>query len=277
MNPFNYFTETDEVYHAKSRKYTNSHMLMEFMRSPYQYNRIRQGLAYPAKENDNFSFGTAFHMAVLQPDLFSESYVNADELGPYNQKTGKLFGKDTKEFGKWVGSIFPRKHLYGDDFSLIERMKDGIERNDDVKGMLSTEFYSEHIIRRELFGVECQCKLDFLAKDASVILDVKTSKDVRKFRYQVDECNYNYQMAFYYLIVSSEYLLVPGVFLAAFDKSEPWDCKMFGVSPETLTTFINGGIYKNKKVVGIKALIEQLKDCRDRGVWPTGLEGIEWI
>lgn len=271
-----YYTEPDEVYHAQSRKYLSSHMLMEFMRSPYQYNRIMTGIA-SSSDSSAFSFGTAFHMAVLQPDKFEETYID-DTGSPINPSTGKPYGKDTKKYQDWLMSLPKGKIvLHTDELQLIYNMLGGIERNDDVKGMLSVDFYPEHVIRRELYGVECQCKLDFLSKDASVILDVKTSNDVRKFRYQVDEYNYNYQMAFYYLMVSSEYLLAPGVFLAAFDKSEPWDCKLFGVSSETLTTFINGGTYKNKPVKGIRFLIEQLKDCRERGVWPTGLEGVEWI
>ena len=38
-------------------------------------------LRHPREETEAMAFGTAFHLALLEPELFQESYVVAPEIG----------------------------------------------------------------------------------------------------------------------------------------------------------------------------------------------------
>lgn len=273
-----YYTEPDDVYHAQSKKFLSSHMLMEFIESPRQYNRIMTGQAWPQGDNENFKFGAAFHMAVLQPELFAKTYTD-DGDAPINPKTGKPYGDGTQKYAEWLSTLPSGTNVLSrEKLNIIENMRDGIYRNPDAKRIFDVPFYAEHVVRKEIFGIQCQGKMDHVCETNQIeITDMKTTGDIRKFKYDIDSFMYLYQMAFYYLLGTAEFSQAPLMSMIACSKKEPWDCQVWCVLPETLEIFINGGIYKHKPIEGIKNAIARIKECQAKNIWPTGLEGVEWI
>ena len=53
-------------------------------------------LRHPREETEAMAFGTAFHLALLEPELFQESYVVAPDFGDLRA----VEGRTTKEQGK---------------------------------------------------------------------------------------------------------------------------------------------------------------------------------
>ena len=275
MNQFAYYTEPDDVYHGKAKDYVSAHTLAVYLDSPYQFKRMRDGLAYPPKENDAFAFGTAFHMAVLQPDLFEKTYIDADDMAPVNPKTGKPYGKDTNKYQDWLATIPKDKRILpAEDFTIISRMKDGISRQEDAKALLSYPFYPEAVIRQNMNGINCQSKLDYIFIDNGIvnIIDLKSTRSLKAFMDTIyaeksGEAGYGYlRQAAFYTKMARQSLGTNDTrfYFIACEKEEPWNCAVVKITDQTLTSEIGS----------IDVVMERMKGSFDKNEWPTGYEDI---
>lgn len=166
----------------------NSSGLKHILRSPahyyeYRYNRVEE------KDSDALIFGSLFHYAVLEPDLFSKKYIVKPKFD-MRTKDGKV-----QDF-EWM-----KEYVRNDTILVPERMSKRL--NEMVNKVLThtraRDLLSKGVRETTLFwndretGELCKCRPDFISAQGHLI-DIKTSKDAREQKFSKDILNYQYHI-----------------------------------------------------------------------------------
>ena len=251
--------EPEADYHAKRGQFLTSHLLADFRKSPYLYDKQVRGLI-KEKVTAAFITGRGAHVRILEGG--AEYHSRFAIGGPINKSTGKPFAADTKAFREWAKEQ-GKPGIHYDDAELIEELATGVSMNSRAIDFI-TGGVAEGVVRAEYCGVACQSRLDLVHPEFG-IMDLKTTDNVDYFQPDGRRYGYAYQMAFYraMLALVLDGQMVP-VHLIAVEKKEPYRCGIWRMCSDMLTQAQKEN----------EAAIERLKACRKRGAWPTGYEEI---
>jgi hypothetical protein len=273
--------ETDKEYHSKAKQYLSSHQLNTFRMCPKLYFQQLTGAA-EREDTPAMQFGRAAHTFILERHKFASQYVVG---GPVNDKTGEPYGLRTKAYREWLQGHGGKVGLSHEQEHLLVQMGLAVHGHPVAGDMFKTGL-CERVLRREYCGVPCQIRMDWLS-DEHGIIDLKTIDDIMWFESEVRKYGYVNQMAFYWemccfghrkvleVIDKKTGLVAEGVtaavinqmhnmpvHLVAVEKKEPFRCGVWVVPPLLL----------NEARAINEAAIEQWKQCKKDGVWPTGFE-----
>ena len=185
MNPGIYDHLSNADYHAALGISKSGLDLID--RSPAHYAaRYRDGVESPP--TPAMVFGTAFHMAVLEPAKFAESYV----IGP-NTKRG------TKAWNAFESANLGKEILKQEDYDKILRMADAVHGH-----LFARTLLTDGRAERSVFwndpetGVLCRIRPDWQRVDGTLV-DLKTTTDARQYAFEKAVANFRYhvQAAFY--------------------------------------------------------------------------------
>ncbi len=253
---------TNAEYHASTRV-SNSDLTL-FNISPCDYYAFKMAPERPAhKSTPALELGTAVHMAVLEPALFSETYLMAP---PIDRRT-----KAWKEFAESVGG---RKILSSDDFAKIEAMASSV-RGHPIAGELIEESQREvsALWTDRETGVPCRARPDVLSLSRRIVLDLKTTADVSYHAFSKSAINYKYhRQGFWY---SSGLNALTGT-----APGEGFDFAIIAVQssyPFTSAIYELDADLFSIAEIEMRDELRRLSECRTSGLWPTGLEGINTI
>lgn len=248
--------EPSEVYHAKAGEYLSSHLLADFRRCPQLYFRKRCGLV-PNEDRPAYLLGRAAHALVLEgKEAFQDGFAVG---GPINPKTGQPFGSTTKAFAEWVASQH-KEVLTAEQYSLIERMADSVERHKIASELLAVGV-AEGVLRTEYCAVPCQIRIDWFAAQRAVC-DLKTVDNLDYFEADARRYSYCHQLAFYVAVLREVIGKNMPAFFIAVEKREPFRTGVWRVDEEVLLAAMREN----------EAAIRRLRQCEASGEWPTGYE-----
>lgn len=171
----------------------NVSSLEHFERSPAH---AREAMTHPPKPTDAMEFGTALHVALLEPSRFAAEYIGAPKVD-----------RRTKE-GKATWAQFEAEHanqiaLDMDDFLTISRMRDAAYSHPIASKMLGGFGHNEVgvVFENEETGQVCKSLLDRIsAFDGwTWVIDAKSCEDAsrRGFSRSVKNYHYGAKAAFY--------------------------------------------------------------------------------
>lgn len=251
--------EPEAEYHAKAGQYLSSHLLADFRKSPYLYDKRVRG-CITEKTLAAFVTGRAAHVRILEGQ--AEYHRRFAIGGPINKQTNKPFGADTKAFREWAEKE-GKPGIHYEDAELIENLAEGVSMNSQAIEFLS-DGVAEGVVRAEYCSLPCQSRLDWVHSRYG-IMDLKTTDNVDYFQPDGRRYGYAYQMAFYRAMLAQVLggTLVP-VYLIAVEKKEPYRCGVWRMCPDVLAQAQK----ENEAAIG------RLKACRKKGLWPTGYEEI---
>ena len=168
----------------------------------------------PSKPSPAFAVGGYFHTCILEPDKLNKF------------KVIKSSTRNTKQY----------KELSGGEICLLEHevddillMKDKVMANDicadlimGTDGMLN-DFEEPNIT--ELFGNKWKGKADIVNHNEQLVIDLKTTADIDKFKWSANKFNYDSQAYIYSKMFGYEMLFI------VIDKSTH-QIGMFDCSPQ---------------------------------------------
>lgn len=274
MNKPPYILEipADEYHQAtKENKYLSSHRLHLFRRCPALYHKHAMGEIVES-DTQSFIIGRATHTFILEgADVFEREYIVSD--GPTNPKTGLAYGARTKAYLDWAASL-DRPVISPTDFSLLEKMKAAVEGHEKARELLSAGF-AESVVRTEWEGEPIQTRMDWFDPERGILVDLKTCQDLDRFKYDVRDFGYPYQLAFYErALVLAGYDRPVECWIIAVEKREPYRVGVFNV---VVTTIDDANFANTPNLIGNEWVIRELKDCREKDFWPTRWEGFGYI
>lgn len=168
------------------------------------------------KRTEAMTFGSAFHMYVLEEPTFWENFVVAPQ---YDGRTKE--GKEIKKQLDEIAASGTKEILRSDDFDTICKMKESLLRHPMAKNILHRS-ENEGAYTAIINGVECKAKLDL--ENRGEFFDLKTTEDASpaEFRKTIGKYNYHRQAAFYGDIAAANDVPFSSFNLVAIEKKEPF-------------------------------------------------------
>lgn len=204
--------------------------LDQINRSPLHYwSRYLDPNRQPTQPTAAMEFGTAVHMAVLEPELFLETYAEA----PTASKTTKA-GKEAWAAAEAAGKVL----LKVDELAQIAGIHTSIMNHPLAKKALRSAGQAEqsYITTDPSTGLEIKCRPDYLT-DSGWCIDLKTTLDASAQSFAKSAANFRYhvQAAFYLHTLRSLHGESPKGFLfIAVEKSAPYAVQVFRASADML-------------------------------------------
>lgn len=247
--------EPMSLYNIRRKTHLTSHSLALFSKDPELYRAYMAG-EIPDSDTSSYKFGRAFHTAVLEPTLFSDSYAID---GIVNPTTGRCYGYDTAKVAKFEEAT-GKEVLSSDDNAVIVNMLNSIRNHRNAAALLGAKGEAEITIVAEIYGVPCQSRIDWLTEE--VVMDLKSTDDMDGFLYDAKRYRYARQLAFYSYMVMQLGRPMPQAKIVAVEKKPPYRAGCFLLSRPDLEDEINT----------VSAEIMQIARCMDSNRWESNYQ-----
>ena len=148
----------------------------------------------PSKPSPAFLVGGYFHTCILEPD----------KLDKY--KVVKSTTRNTKAYKDVAGGELC---LLQHEVDTIELMRDKVIQNDICKDLIQSsqcEYEQPGIIN--MFGNDWKGKADIINHDEKLVIDLKTTADIEKFKWSATKYNYDSQAYIYSKLFGYEMLFI---------------------------------------------------------------------
>ena len=165
----------------------------------------------PSKPSPAFLVGGYFHTCILEPDKLEKF------------KIVKSTTRNTKEYKDVSGGELC---LLQKEVDEIELMRDKLMGNDICKDLITlgnVDYETPGVT--ELFGNMWKGKADIINHDEKLVIDLKTTSDIDRFKWSASKFNYDSQAYIYSKLFGYEMLFI------VIDKSTN-QIGMFDCSPE---------------------------------------------
>jgi len=189
----------------------------------------------PSKPSPAFLVGGYFHTCILEPD----------KLDKY--KVVKSSTRNTKAYKDVAGGELC---LLQHEVDTIELMREKVTQNDICKDLIQSsqcEYEQPGIIN--MFGNDWKGKADIVNHDEKLVIDLKTTADIEKFKWSATKYNYDSQAYIYSKLFGYEMLFI------VIDKTTH-QIGMFDCSPQ----FYERGEEKVRKASEAYDLFYKTKD-----------------
>lgn len=259
MKPGIYLKLDNDAYHA-GPGISKSGLWTIAQQSPMHYR-------FPADRDEestqavaNKDFGTAAHIAILQPELFEKQVYR----GPSDRRGNKW--TDAVEFCKIEGKTL----LVADAYDNVMAMRDTVHAdpwiNKVITGGKPMIEASGYWIDKET-GELCRCRPDLYREDLGLILDLKSAANAHPDAFARSVVNYGYhsQEAFYTEGWQSLGKPVSAFAFLAWEKKKPFAFGVYELPPS---------IVDEGRAVMRKAL-NTYQECKKANRWPAYGEGVQ--
>ena len=139
-----------------------------------------------------FDFGDAMHAICLEPDRLKSEFVVMPEL---NLRTNA--GKKEKE--EFLEAHKESKILTAEDHKKLNLMFESVMAHPQARALIEAQGIAEgsYFWTDEQTGMKCKCRPDKHIESLNLLVDVKTTPDLKKFNYSVDDYRYYVQDPWY--------------------------------------------------------------------------------
>jgi hypothetical protein len=225
------------------------------MRSPAHY---QEYVTNPPEPTPAMQLGTAFHIALLEPDNFGKSFVVAPK---FDRRTKE--GKAAAE--AWEAENAGKTALTPDQMATIEQMVVSVRNHAGAARLLANGLaeMSGFWVDQET-GIECKCRPDFLMLEGETItgiVDVKTCCDasIDGFARAIATLGYDVQAAFYQDGLKALTGRTIPFYFITIEKEPPYAVAAYKASDQVIE--VGRAKYR--------AALQLLKWCRENDRWPT--------
>ena len=169
----------DEDYYGEfGQQYLSNSNIKTLLKNPLD-------LYKPIKSNPNFIVGGYFHTAILEPDKIK------------NFKIVESTSRNTKAYKEMSGGELC---LLQHEVDMIEALVEKVMDNDVCRGLIhstSDQVEYEEPAIAEISGQLWKGKADILNHEEKLIIDLKTTSDLDRFRWNAKKYNYDSQAYIY--------------------------------------------------------------------------------
>jgi hypothetical protein len=243
----------------------SSSRMKELMRSPAHLQAV---LGTPHAPTDAQRFGTAAHLAVLQPELFTERVPKPRDIHR-RTKAGKAeWAELCDEYGE--ANIFKP-----DDYAHLNAIRDAVHAHPVAGELLSSgvgeltavwpfevavQLDDGPMAEVQMVGFQGKAKVDWIIPEVGVLIDLKTSRDAGADPFGRDFYTLGYfrQLAYYRAALGTLGLNVEQMLVVAVEKEPPYAVAVY--EPEPMA--IKAGLRQ------AEAAIELYAECLALGSWP---------
>lgn len=145
----------------------------------------------PSDGSEAVELGTHVHCAILEPDVFANTYRKAPDGGRTAADRARVeaFAEHCRASGKIC--------LDADTYDMVIAMRDSVLAHPTARELLTSPGVSESSIFGEMEGVRVKCRPDRIAEGRHILVDVKKVDDIRHLKRSIEEYRYYVQASFY--------------------------------------------------------------------------------
>lgn len=251
--------ESIEVYHQSPN--IGSSMLKVMLESPRRYKAEFIDRKIKRKETHSLNFGSAIHLALLEPQVFLKRYAVEPDLR-----------RNTNLYKEWREAVLlsdPNSVIISsEDMDNLKGMIESIMGHAEASSMLRKGIPEQSIYQfidqgdgLEKYRFQVKARPDYLHENGDII-DLKTCRDAgfSKFRRQLYELEYHVSAAFYKEIVDLEYGKKDdrNFWWVALEKECPWDVCVYRANDMAM----------DRGEADWRKAMWRLHQCTITGVWP---------
>ena len=224
----------DEHYYGKfGQQYLSNSDIKTLLKNPLDLHK-------PTKSNPNFLVGGYFHTAILEPNKIKKFKIIESS------------SRNTKVYKEMSGGELC---LLQHEVDMIEALVDKMMSNNVCRDLIYPDYkkeirpsYEEPAIA-EIHGQMWKGKADILNHEEQLIIDLKTTSDLDKFRWNAKKYNYDSQAYIYRKLFGYEMVFI------AIDKNTG-KIGLFDCSPD----FYQSGKDKVEKACEMYELFHESED-----------------
>ena len=242
-------------YHADYSALSNS-MLKAFCESPPGFEAVYISKSLPPMEpTRDMVIGHLTHAMVLEPETVGQDYR---KIPSYALAGGRI--RRGKVWEEWSKQNEAYTLLNADEWRLAERMAESVKKEAgpliDSPGYCEVNLYWTH----PRTGIRCKARIDklFLRESGGLVMDLKTTGDLKRFPYIFQRLRYWLQEAHYSEGVELWTGQAPAFFFYAVERKKPHDCLEFEM-PAAKKRYA-----REYRAHAMDALLE----CHRTGQWP---------
>jgi len=170
----------EEYYNGVGRKFRSNSDIYKLLNDPESFGK-------PSGENINFILGGYVHTAILEPEKLLANYPVSEA----SSRVTKAYKEDAKANG---GKMMITRKEVGKCTAMIDKIL-----NNSVCSSLLTgdNVITEEPGIKEIAGTWWKGKADCINKDQKLLVDIKTTGDISKFRRSASLYNYDSQAYIY--------------------------------------------------------------------------------
>jgi len=229
----------------------------------------RYRVEHPQKQTAAMITGQAVHTALTDGiEAFKALYIMG---GPVNDKTGRVYGRDSQRFQDWLSAQpADKEYLTTEEWDTVCGIIQSLDEYPVIKSYIMDGSPDDNeltlVWRDEESGLLCKARLDLFRAGRESIGDIKTSEDASQDGFQASLANYDYfrQGAFYVDGAKSCGLrdnqgrdITSFIFLCV-EKTPPYAWAMYRLDDNDLAL----GRALNR------ADLLRIAECRRTGIWP---------
>jgi hypothetical protein len=230
----------------------NIHALTHLEKSPLHFKHSVTTYSDPTPA---MRFGTACHIAALEPDRFCDLVVC--EPMDINKKTKA--GRE--EYAAWLASLDDEVVVISDeDYQRVLDVRDALYQHPVVRKCLSVPGQSECTALFSRAGVDCKARIDRLPGDElPVVFDLKTAQNASPadFAKACVNFKYHYQADFYLHAVRALGIDKRHFIIGVVESQPPHGVAVYELNNEAMA----------HAQARVDALLEQYRTCQD---WNRG-------
>lgn len=249
-----------EEYHRREPHTVSKSALDQMDRSPAHYRAWLGGLQQ--ETTPALAFGTAAHMALLEPELYSQRYAVEPDFGDCRYKQAKA------DRDAWRAANAGRELLSDADFHRIRKMVAAIHEH-PAASRLVADGRREVTLRwvDEVSGLRCKSRADIWVPSKRIAVDMKTTEDAspEAFSRSVTRWRYFVQDALYRMGFAACGEPITHFAILAVEKEPPYAVAVYTLDEEAVA----------KGYDAARRDIERIRECIERDHWPAYSDGIE--
>ena len=138
-----------------------------------------------------FTFGSALHCLVLEPEEFNKRYAVETFEGQDLNKNSNAY-KEAKR--KWQEEVKGKETLTGKEMEKLEKMARNVKA---IAGNLFKDGQAEMAMMCGMDGIQMKGKVDYINHRLKLIIDLKTTGDIKRFGSSAVDYNYVTQASLY--------------------------------------------------------------------------------
>lgn len=236
----------------------------------------RYAMAHP-RDSKAMVLGRAAHVALLEPDAWTERYILAPKVDRRTKK-GKA---DWAAFEKEVAST-GRIALESTEWDYCLGMRDALYRSEVATKLLRGKGINEGVLVWDEpdLGVRCKARFDRLIQhgwdpwhpedgDKPTFIDLKTSRDARKDRFAKDIWNFGYHISAAHYLAGGEVLtgITRRWVWVVVENEPPHDVAIYD--------FDDTGLELAEEIR--RRRLTLMKECQENDDWPGSPDTIQPI
>lgn len=247
-------------YHRRELGVVSKSALDEMHRSPLHYRAWVDGIE--AEPTAALRFGTALHMALLEPERFARTYIVAPDFGDLRSS------KSRERRDAWLEGNPGVIMLSRDDEAAILGMLEAVMKH-PAASRLILDGTPEVTLRwtDEITGLRCKSRADYWVKSRRLAVDLKSTDDASPdgFARSVTKWRYFVQDALYRMGFAECGEPIDHFAILAVEKRPPFAVAVYTLDDDAV----------RKGYEAARRDIERLRECLQRNEWPSYSDGVQ--